>query len=166
MPQPKLTPKQALFCKEYLVDLNATQAAIRAKYSKKTAKQQGTENLAKPIIQQEIERLMQKRSEKVEITADWVLNRLVEEAEADFGDIYDDKGALRPVNEWPKIWRQGLVSGLDVQDGTLSKIKLSDRLNRIKLIGEHIGVGAFKQMLGFSGDGITFNLNFDQKDAD
>lgn len=69
----KLTNKQALFCKEYLIDLNATQAAIRAGYSKKTACKIGSENLQKPDIIKEIQSLMNKRSEKVEIDADWVL---------------------------------------------------------------------------------------------
>lgn len=73
MRKPKLTPKQALFCKEYLVDLNATQAAIRAGYSKRTAQRIGSENLSKPLIAAEIQRLMDKRSEKVEISSDWVL---------------------------------------------------------------------------------------------
>lgn len=68
-----LTAKQEMFCKEYLVDLNATQAAIRAGYSKKTANVIGPENLAKPCISQYIQELMNKRSERVEISSDWVL---------------------------------------------------------------------------------------------
>jgi len=70
---PKLTNKQEMFCKEYLIDLNATQAAIRAGYSKKTAKQMGTENLAKPVLAKYIQDSMDKRSEKVETDAEWVL---------------------------------------------------------------------------------------------
>jgi phage terminase small subunit len=73
MRKPKLTPKQEMFCKEYLIDLNATQAAIRAGYSLKTAQRIGSENLSKPLIAERIQELMNKRSEKVEISADWVL---------------------------------------------------------------------------------------------
>lgn len=69
----KLTPKQEMFCKEYLVDLNATQAAIRAGYSEKTAEVIGCENLRKPNIADYIQKAMDKRSEKVEISAEWVL---------------------------------------------------------------------------------------------
>lgn len=72
----KLTPKQEQFCKEYLVDLNATQAAIRAGYSKRTAKSQGQRLLTKVDIQKEIQSLMDKRSKRVEIDADWVLMKL------------------------------------------------------------------------------------------
>lgn len=76
MADKKLTPKQQLFVKEYLIDLNATQACIRAGYGEKNAKQQGTENLAKPIIKEAIQEAMQKRSEKVELDANWVLTKL------------------------------------------------------------------------------------------
>ena len=77
----KLTAKQELFCKEYLVDLNATQAAIRALYSVKTSQRMGSENLSKPVIQECIQQLMDKRSKKVEITAEWVLTGIKETTE-------------------------------------------------------------------------------------
>lgn len=69
----KLTAKQEAFCLEYLVDLNATQAAIRAGYSQKTAGAVGHENLKKPEIEQKIAELMKERSEKTKIDAQWVL---------------------------------------------------------------------------------------------
>ena len=69
----KLTEKQKMFCKEYMVDLNATQACIRAGYSEKTAKVIGSENLSKPYLQEEIARLMKSREERVQLTADKVL---------------------------------------------------------------------------------------------
>lgn len=76
-----LTPKQRRFVDEYLVDLNATQAAIRAGYSAKTARQIGTENLAKPSISAAITKAEAARSERIEVTQDWVLARLIENAE-------------------------------------------------------------------------------------
>jgi phage terminase small subunit len=69
----KLTNKQKMFCKEYIVDLNASQACIRAGYSEKTAKEIGCENLTKLNIQEEITRLMKSREERVQLTADKVL---------------------------------------------------------------------------------------------
>ena len=69
----KLTPKQLMFCKEYLIDLNATQACIRAGYSKKTANRIGTENLSKPVIREEIDRLKAIREKKIGLTAEKVL---------------------------------------------------------------------------------------------
>lgn len=73
-----LTAKQKLFCEEYLIDLNATQAAIRAGYSEKTARVIGGENLLKPAISAFIAENMTKRSEETRIDAAWVLRKSVE----------------------------------------------------------------------------------------
>ena len=70
----KLTAKQQAFCEEYMIDLNATQACIRAGYSESTAKEMGYENLTKPHIAEVIGELQAKRSAKTEITAEWVLS--------------------------------------------------------------------------------------------
>lgn len=77
----KLTPKQQRFVGEYLVDLNATQAAIRAGYSSKTADKIGSELLGKTSISERIQKAMADREARTEITADYVLRRLREEAE-------------------------------------------------------------------------------------
>ena len=73
----KLTKKQEMFCKEYLKDLNATQASIRAGYSEKTARQIATNLLSKVYIQERIQKYMDKRSEKVNITAEDVLQSIL-----------------------------------------------------------------------------------------
>jgi len=72
----KLTPKQAKFCREYMVNLCATQAAIRAGYSKKSARVIGMENLTKPAIQAHIADLVDKQAKKTEITAEYVLTEI------------------------------------------------------------------------------------------
>lgn len=74
----KLTPKQERFCREYVVDLNATQAAIRAGFSAKTANEQGARMLAKVSIQAFIGELQAEVSQKLGITQEWVINRLKE----------------------------------------------------------------------------------------
>lgn len=154
---PKLTAKQQAFVNEYLIDLNATQAAIRAGYSQDTARQIGSENLSKPDIQLAIEAAQAERASRTKIDADWVLQRLALEAQADIADIYSENGSLKPVHEWPMVWRQGLVAGIDTHqefeqtdegkrpDGVVQKIKLSDRIKRLELIGKHIAVGAFAE---------------------
>jgi len=75
MDEKKLTPKQARFVEEYLIDLNATQAAIRAGYSEHTARQIGMENLTKPYISDFLAEQLSKRSEQTGITARWVLEQ-------------------------------------------------------------------------------------------
>lgn len=70
-----LTAKQQRFVDEYMIDLNATQAAIRAGYSKNTASETGYENLRKPQIADEIAKRQQKHAEKAEMTVEWVLQQ-------------------------------------------------------------------------------------------
>lgn len=92
-----LTPKQARFVQEYLVDLNATQAAIRAGYSQKTAHVIGQENLKKPIIAAAVEKAKQKRAQRTEIDQDWVLKNIrtvVERCIAE-GEDFDAAAVLR-----------------------------------------------------------------------
>jgi len=152
-----LNDKQKRFAEEYLLDLNATQSAIRAGYSEKTAYSQAFDLLKKPEIQEQIQTLKKERSERTKIDADWLLNRLADEAEADVADLYNESGGLRPVTEWPDIWRKGLVAGIDthqeytyedgkkVPDGVTMKVRLSDRIKRLELIGKHVDVQAFKE---------------------
>ncbi len=82
-----MTAKQQLFVDEYLIDLNATQAAIRAGYSEKTAQAIGAENLTKPLVAEAIAEALQARSERTEITQDRVLAEL---AAIGFADMPDE----------------------------------------------------------------------------
>ena len=93
-----LTPKQEMFCKEYLIDLNATQAAIRAGYSEKTARSVGQENLTKPDIQERVQQLMEERSNRVQLEADevmWELKNILQADLANYIEINEDTGAIR-----------------------------------------------------------------------
>lgn len=155
-----MTPKQQRFVEEYLIDLNATQAAIRAGYSADTAYSIGNENLSKPDIAEAITALKAKRSEKTGIDAAWLLTRLAKEADADLNDIYDEEGGLKPIADWPLIWRQGLVGGIKTIEerddegkvtGIIREVKLSDRIKRLELIGKHVDVQAFKERVEHSG---------------
>lgn len=79
----ELTDRQARFCEEYLIDLNATQAAIRAGYSEKTAREQAAQNLSKLNIQEKIAELKAERSKRTEITQDSVIQELAAVARAE-----------------------------------------------------------------------------------
>ena len=96
----KLTPKQARFIEEYLVDLNATQAAIRAGYSARTANRIGPENLSKPVIAEAIQIAQLARSERTQITVDKVLEdieliKLNAMQQEDDGKMFNHAGALK-----------------------------------------------------------------------
>lgn len=148
----ELNAKQLRFVQEYLLDLNATQAAIRAGYSAKTAAATGAENLRKPHIAQAIAEAQYKRATRTETDAAFVLKRLADEVTADIADLYDEHGSIKPIKEWPLIWRQGLVSSVKVAeegDGVVVReIKLSDRIKRLELLGKHISVNAFREQVG------------------
>ncbi|WP_210506704.1 terminase small subunit [Pantoea ananatis] len=147
-----LTDKQEMFCREYLIDLNATQAAIRAGYSEKTARASGHENLTKPDVQSRIADLKSQRNEQVNIDAAYVLRRLVEIDEMDVMDILLANGELKPVMDWPKVWRTSL-SGIDVTEiagdaaGLLKKIKWPDKVKNLELLGKHVTVQAFRDQV-------------------
>lgn len=79
----ELTDRQARFCEEYLIDLNATQAAIRAGYSKKTAREQAAQNLSKLNIQEKIAELKAERAKRTEMTQDSVIQELAAVARAE-----------------------------------------------------------------------------------
>lgn len=159
-----MTPRQEAFVREYMIDLNGTQAAIRAGYSARTANEQAARLLADVSVRSAVEKAKAERAARTGIDADWVLRRLRDEAEADLADMYDDAGNLLPVREWPKIWRTGLVVGVETEserdgndaDGkpqyvTVRKVKLSERIRRIELIGKHVDVEAFRERMDVTG---------------
>lgn len=177
-----LNPKQRLFCLEYMKDLNGTQAAIRAGYSEKTARNIASENLAKPYIMEFIAKLQAERAQSVKIDAQWLLDRLAREAEADERDLYDEHGNFLPVSEWPLVWRQGLVTGIESEGAAItdpfsgekviksrvSKVKLADRARRLEMIGRHIGVQAFRDNVALSspsGGPVEIDLTVSPKEA-
>lgn len=160
-----LTPKQQRFVEEYLVDLNATAAYRRAGYAgdDNVCAVEGHRLLSNPKVGEVITALKAERSEKTGIDATWLLQRLAAEATADVNDLYSEDGRIKPVKEWPLIWRQGLVAGLEVETigegiGHLTKVKLSDRIKRLELIGRHIDVQAFKDKVEHTG-GISITVS-------
>lgn len=113
----KLTPKQEMFVKEYLVDLNATQAAIRAGYSAKTAKEQASMLLTKLNIQDAIQKAMQKRAESIGRTAHDVLRDLITIKESAM--LHDEKReALRALELEGKHY--GMFTDRVVNEGELN----------------------------------------------
>ncbi|WP_288192711.1 terminase small subunit [uncultured Phyllobacterium sp.] len=156
-----LTPRMSRFVSEYLVDLNATQAAIRAGYSPKTACQIGAENLTKPVISAEIEMRLEIRKRELEIDSDWFLQCLLEDKDADMRDLFDENNYLLPPTEWPLIWRQGRVRSVKIKDiyegEGANRVRVGQnysisffnhRMRILEMIGNHVSIQAFKQRAG------------------
>ncbi len=134
----KLTPKQQRFVEEYLIDLNATQAAIRAGYSRNSARQIGDENLSKPVIAAAVARAKRERSEATKIDAEWVLRQAVELHRRCMQEI-------RPVRN-PKTGKQ-----LYDDDGNaLFTFNAAAASRALELVGKHVDIGAFKDRLEIS----------------
>jgi len=143
----KLTDKQELFAREFIKDLNATQAAIRAGYSEKTARAIGCENLTKPDIQQRIAELNQERLERVQIDADYVLRQAVKLHERCMQEV-------EPLTD-----RRG-EELKDEQGRTIYGFDSKGAAAALKLVGEHVTVQAFKTNIKSEHSGaIGLNLN-------
>lgn len=146
----KLTPKQQRFVDEYLIDLNATQAAIRAGYSAKTAQQTGSENLLKPVIADAVAKAQAERSERTEISQDYVIKTIVETIErcSQAKQVYDKSGEL-VMTETP--------------DGGLApayKYDASNVLKGAELLGRHLAMFTDKSEVQTDGN-ININIGFE-----
>ena len=121
----KLSDKQKKFIDEYLVDLNATQAAIRAGYKEKTADRTGAENLRKPQIQREIQKRMQERQQRTEVTQDMVVKELAAIAFARATDYASVRGGTVCIKDTDAIF--------DEQSRAIARIKGGQNGNGIEL---------------------------------
>ena len=175
-----LTAKQARFIQEYLADLNATQAAIRAGYSEKTAYSVGHENLSKPEIASAIAEAQKERSERTEITADRVLEELAKIAFADIRNAV--RWGRNPIDETSKnadpnglgMYPVSLIPSEEIDDDTAAavsevsltqsgiKIKMHDKKGALVDVGRHLGMFPTKvEHTGKDGQPIETNVTLD-----
>ena len=134
---PKLTDKQSAFVREYLVDLNATQAAIRAGYSERTASRIGPQLLGKTWVREAIEKAQAKRARRVEVTQDYVLSNLVEVVERTMqrAPVLDRKGEQVTDEEGRAVWT------FDAKGANRA----------LELLGKHLGIFTDKLKAEVSG---------------
>lgn len=143
----ELTPKQRRFVDEYLIDLNATQAALRAGYSEATAYSTGHENLKKPEIAEAIETAMTLRAERTGVDAQWVLNeavRLYRRCMQDVVPLLDRKG-----NQIQ-----------DEEGNALFSFDARGAAAALTLAGKHVTVNAFQEVIQHKGlEGLAARLD-------
>ena len=146
-----MTKKQKRFIEEYMIDLNATQAAIRAGYSPDTAYSIGNENLKKPEIKAHIDKAMAERSKRTGVNADRVVMELATIAFVNADDVIDFKTAT--VKEGARPEDMAAIQSVKVktfgEDGLEREIKMADKIKTLELLGRHLGM--FKDKVEVSG---------------
>jgi phage terminase small subunit len=142
-----LTARQKLFALEYLKDLNATQAAIRAGYSARTAKAAASRLLTNVNLQAEIQKAMDRRCAKLELRNEDTLRAIANDAFRDPRKLFE-KGTMKDIEDLDLETAQ-LITGFDFVNlyegegeqkhcfGQLRKIRLSDRLKALEMLGRH-----------------------------
>lgn len=156
-PKRGLTNKQQMFVREYLVDLNATQAAIRAGYSAKTATWIGPQLLWKTHVAQAIQAEMDKRAAKIDVTAEKVIAELAKMAFANLQDFYDKDGSLKDIHSLPRDVAAALsqVETNLTEACAVQKVKLHDKRGALELLGKHLKL--FTDRIEHSGE-ITVEI--------
>lgn len=146
-----MTKKQKRFIEEYLIDLNATQAAIRAGYSPDTAYSIGNENLKKPEIKSHIGKAMAERSKRTGVNADRVVMELAKIAFVNADDVIDFKTATVKEGALPEDLAaiQSVKVKTFGEDGLEREIKMADKIKTLELLGRHLGM--FKDKVEVSG---------------
>lgn len=146
-----MTKKQKRFIEEYLIDLNATQAAIRAGYSPDTANEQGSRLLANVSISSQVSKAMAERSKRTGVNADRVVMELAKIAFVNADDVIDAETATVK----PNAARDDTAAIQSVkvktfgEDGLEREIKMADKLKALELLGKHLGM--FKDKVELSG---------------
>ena len=159
-----MTKKQKRFVEEYLIDLNATQAAIRAGYSPHTAKDIGCENLAKPNIAAAISQAMAERSRRTGINQDRVLQELARIGFAKITDVVDPETAeIRTDASDDDLACIQSIKIKPNEFGTEREVKLYDKKAALVDLGKHLGL--FKDNVELSGD-MDLNITIDYGEDD
>ena len=135
----KLTPKQQRFVDEYLIDLNANQAAIRAGYSPKTAVPTASRLLTYVNIAQAIKEASKKQQARTGITADWVLKETHRLASFDPRKLFDENGALRPIHTLDDE-TAACIGGVEIDRFGSVKVKVWDKNSALEKLYKHLGL--------------------------
>lgn len=144
----KLTDKQQRFVDEYLIDLNATQAAIRAGYSAKTADQQGSRMLANVKVKQAVAEKQAQRSKRTGVNQDRVLLELAKVAFAKMTDIVDSNGRIKEdasPDDLACIESIKYKESDNEYGGSVEReVKIASKLKALELLGKHLGMWSDK----------------------
>lgn len=144
-----MNAQQTRFVAEYLATLNATQAAIAAGYSRKTAEQQGSRLLSNAKVRKAVESGKAKQLERADLSATRVLEELRRLSFSDLRTLFDAKGNLRPVHELTQeqaaciasleVVKRNLTAG-DGQSDTIIKVRVWDKTRALEMLAKHFAL--------------------------
>ena len=173
----KLTNKKLMFCKEYIIDLNGTQAAIRVGYSEKTAQEQASRLLSNVMVQKEVKRLLDKRAKSLDITAERVLLEIARLSYSNMDDFVSFTSNGDPYFDLSKMTREQAAAiesitvedyydgrGEDAREVKKIKLSLAKKNPNLNLLCKHLGLITEKhEHTGKDGKPIELiNLKVDQ----
>ena len=163
----RLTEKQQRFVDEYLIDLNATQAAIRAGYSAKTACEQGARLLANVKVQGTIAEHMAERSKRTGVNQDRIVRELAKIAFVNLTDIVDEEGRIRSnATDEDLSCLESIKykeSSSDTGDSVEREVKITSKLKALELLGKHVGMWNDKLNVEMDAE---LNIHVDYGDED
>lgn len=146
----KLSDKQARFVEEYLIDLNATQAAIRAGYSTKYADRKGHELIENNRVSEEISKAMAERSRRTGVNQDRIIQELAKMAFVNIDDIFDfEKGKIKPDASKEDLACIESIKIKKTDTGDEIQVKMASKTRSVELLGKHLGL--FRDKLEISG---------------
>jgi phage terminase small subunit len=165
----ELTPKQAAFCREYLIDFNASAAAVRAGYSESTAGVIGYENLNKPQIKAVVAAAAAEKMAEIDYSSSRVLKELARLAMFDPAKLFNEDGSIKRIQDMDEDTRMG-IAGFEVVElprggGTLKKFRLADKGANLERLGRYHKLFTDKQEHSGPGGGpiaLTAVPNFKQ----
>ena len=163
----KLTEKQQRFVDEYMIDLNATKAAIRAGYSAKTACEQGARLLATVKVQGTIAEHMAERSKRTGVNQDRIVRELAKIAFVNLTDIVDEEGRIRSnATDEDLSCLESIKykeSSSDTGDSVEREVKIASKLKALELLGKHVGMWNDKLNVEMDAE---LNIHVDYGDED
>jgi len=150
----ELSPKAKRFAREYIIDLSGKEAAIRAGYSRSGAAVRAHKLLKDPRVAILVQKYTDERNERLEITADKVVQEIAKLAFTDIGDYLNEDGDMKPLEELTPAQRKGIQEISDVSYGsgdsktTRRKFKLADKRSNLELLGRHMRMFVDKVEVG------------------